>query len=46
LLVSGELVEVQQLANARGAPSWKLWTRERALSAGMAIIEFAPEVAS
>jgi hypothetical protein len=39
LLDRDELVEVQMRANPRGAVAWKVWTRERAVAAGIGIIE-------
>jgi len=39
LLGRDELVEVEMRANPRGAVAWKVWTRERAVAAGIRIIE-------
>ena len=39
LLDRDELVEVQIRANPHGAAAWKVWTRERAVAAGIGIIE-------
>lgn len=45
LLDRGELVQVRRRASARGAAAWKLWTRERAQSAGIEIIEWTASAA-
>jgi hypothetical protein len=39
LLDDGEIVEVRQRANSRGPKVWKVWDRERATAAGLAIVE-------
>lgn len=39
LLDDGELVEVQQRANPRGPLAWKVWDRERAVTARVPIVQ-------